>query len=99
MKNIILHLNKAFENRVRLGAMSLLMVNDWVDFNTLKESLGATDGNLASHLGSLEKAEYIEVKKQFVGKKPQTSYRATLKGRTAFGEHLDALEKLLKGGG
>ena len=97
MKNIINHLNKAFENRLRLGAMSLLMVNDWVDFNTLKQTLGATDGNLASHMGSLEKAEYIEVKKQFVGKKPQTSYRATLKGRTAFSEHLDALEKLLKG--
>ena len=74
------------------------MVNDWVDFNTLKENLGATDGNLASHLTNLEKAEYIEVKKQFVGKKTQTSYRATLDGRKAFGEHLDALEKLLKGG-
>lgn len=76
--------------------MSLLMVNDWVEFNVLKESLGATDGNLASHLSNLEKHEYIEVSKQFVGKKPQTTYRTTLKGRKAFEEHLTALEKLLK---
>ena len=76
--------------------MSLLMVNDWVEFNVLKENLGATDGNLASHLATLEKNEYIEVSKQFVGKKPQTTYRATLKGRKAFEEHLDALEKLLR---
>ena len=97
MKSIISNLNKAFENRVRLGVMSLLMVNDWVDFNTLKENLGVTDGNLASHIASLEKLEFVEVHKQFVGKKPKTTYRATINGRKAFGEHLDALEKLLKG--
>ncbi|MFT5618618.1 MAG: DNA-binding MarR family transcriptional regulator [Arenicella sp.] len=98
MKNIISNLNKAFENRVRLGAMSLLMVNDWVEFSTLKETLGVTDGNLSSHLAGLEKMEYLEIQKQFVGKKPKTTYRATLKGREAFKEHLNALEKLLKGG-
>jgi DNA-binding MarR family transcriptional regulator len=98
LKNIISNLNKAFENRVRLGAMSLLMVNDWVEFSTLKETLGVTDGNLSSHLAGLEKMEYLEIQKQFVGKKPKTTYRATLKGREAFKEHLNALEKLLKGG-
>lgn len=88
-------LNKEFESRVRLGIMSVLMVNDWVDFSEMKTLLEITDGNLASHSNALEKAEYIEVKKEFVGKKPKTSYRVTQAGRTAFTEHLDALEKLI----
>ena len=76
--------------------MSVLMVNDWVEFKTLRETLGVTDGNLASHIKALEKEAYIEVRKMFVGKKPQTSYRATVAGRKAFNDHLDALEALLK---
>lgn len=96
MKAIIENLNKAFENRVRLGVMSVLMVNEWQDFNTLKELLDVTDGNLASHLSALEKAGYVEVRKTFIGKKPNTSYAATEAGRTAFKDHLDALEALLK---
>lgn len=72
------------------------MVNDWVDFNTLKETLDLTDGNLASHLTALEKSEYIEVRKSFIGKKPNTSYGATKEGRKAFKDHLDALEFLIK---
>ena len=75
--------------------MSVLMVNDWVDFSEMKTLLEITDGNLASHSSALEKSEYIEVKKEFVGKKPKTSYRVTQKGREAFTEHLNALEKLL----
>lgn len=89
-------LNKAFESRVRLGIMSILMVNDSVDFLTLKEMLQVTDGNIASHVTALEKLEYIEIKKQFIGKKPNTSYSVTNAGRKAFTEHLDALEKLIK---
>lgn len=96
MKNYIHQLNKAFENRVRLGIMSILMVNDWVEFSTLKEMLDITDGNLASHISALEKLDYIEVKKQFVGKKPNTTYAVTKTGKKAFNEHLDALEQLLK---
>ncbi|MBA3971447.1 MAG: transcriptional regulator [Bacteroidetes bacterium] len=96
MKNYIQHLNKAFENRVRLGIMSILMVNDKVEFSVMKEMLDITDGNLASHVAALEKIEYIEVKKQFVGKKPNTTYNVTKAGKKAFNEHLDALEKLLK---
>ncbi|MXS72621.1 winged helix-turn-helix domain-containing protein [Chryseobacterium binzhouense] len=88
-------LNKEFESRVRLGIMSVLMVNDWVDFSEMKSLLEITDGNLASHSNALEKSNYIEVKKEFVGKKPKTSYRVTQNGRTAFTEHLNALEKLL----
>ncbi|MBX7226590.1 MAG: transcriptional regulator [Chitinophagales bacterium] len=89
-------LNKAFENRIRLGIMSLLMVNDWVDFVTFKETFDLTDGNLASHLIALEKLEYIQIRKSFVGKKPNTSYAATKLGEKAFKDHLDNLEKLLK---
>lgn len=96
MKNYIDDLNKAFESRIRLGIMSVLMVNDWVDFGTLKEMLKITDGNLASHIAALDKLEYVQVKKQFVGKKPNTSYAITKQGKKAFKEHLDALEKLLK---
>lgn len=89
------NLNKQFESRVRLGIMSVLMVNDWVDFSEMKELLNITDGNLASHSAALEKANYIEIKKEFVGKKPKTSYRVTNSGRTSFDEHLTALENLL----
>ena len=77
--------------------MSLLMVNDWVTFKAFKEEMGATDGNLASHLSKLEQSKFIEVRKSFVGRKPQTSYAATAAGREAFKDHLDALEELLKG--
>ena len=96
MKDWIEDLNKAFESRIRLGIMSILMVNDWVDFSTLKEMLDITDGNLASHIQALEKLEFVEVKKQFVGKKPNTSYATTKAGRKAFNEHLDGLEQILK---
>lgn len=95
MKNIISKLNKVFESRIRLGIMSILMVNDWVDFNSLKDLLEITDGNLASHLSNLEKNELIEIKKQFVGKKPNTRYKATQKGKDLFKEHLDYLGKLI----
>lgn len=97
MKNLIINLNKAFDNRVRLGIMSLLMLHDWVDFSELKESLDLTDGNLASHITALEKENYIQVRKAFIGRKPNTSFQATEIGRKAFQEHLDALETLIKG--
>jgi DNA-binding HxlR family transcriptional regulator len=95
MKDIISELNKIFDNRVRLGIMSVLMVNDNVDFNTMKELLDVTDGNLASHLKALEKEEVIEVRKQFLGRKPNTSYKVTPLGEELFKKHIDALEKLL----
>ncbi len=95
MKEIIGSLNKEFENRIRLGIMSTLIVQDWVEFNALKTLLELTDGNLASHISALEKAGFIEVKKEFVGKKPKTTYRVTKTGKKAFEDHLNALEKLL----
>ena len=90
-------LNKAFDSRVRLGLMSILVVNDWVSYKEIKENLSLTDGNLASHVSSLERIKYVEIKKQFVGKKPQTSYKVTKSGRKAFADHIDGLEKILKG--
>ncbi len=95
------NLNKQFENRIRLGIMSLLMVNDWVHYSAMKEALSTpdqeiTDGNLASHLKALMKHEFVEDKKEFIKRKPHTTYRVTQTGRKAFEAHLDALEELLK---
>ncbi len=95
MKDILVNINKLFESKVRLGIMSMLMVNDTVDFNSLKIHLDVTDGNLASHIASLEKAKYIKVNKSFIGKKPNTTYSVSATGRRSFNEHLDALERLI----
>ncbi len=81
---------------MRLGIMSVLTVEDNTDFNSLKEILQVTDGNLSTHLRTLEKHKYIEVQKRFVGRKPQSKYSATEKGRQAFKDHLDALEKIIQ---
>lgn len=94
--NIISNINKLFDHRIRLGIMSVLMVNEYADFKTLKELLGATDGNLASHTKALEKADYILVEKQFIGRKPNTRYSATKLGRLEFKKHIEALEKLIQ---
>jgi DNA-binding HxlR family transcriptional regulator len=96
MKLLIDGLHKAFESRIRLGIMSVLAVNDMLDFNSLKEYLDVTDGNLASHLKALENEEFIGVKKSFVGRKPNTKYYMTKDGKKAFDSHLKALEKLIK---
>ena len=95
MKKYLENINKAFESRARLGIMSVLMVEERVDFSTLKETLHLTDGNLASHLRALEEAGYLQVEKQFVGRKPNTTYEATDTGRKAFNSHLNALEQLI----
>ena len=96
MKNILKDLDKAFENKVRLGIMSALIVNAYLDFKSLKELLDVTDGNLASHLKSLEKKEYIYFKKEFLDRKPNTKYYASKTGKAAFKKHINAIEKLLK---
>ena len=95
MKNIISGLNKVFDSRIRLGIMAVLTVNDSVDFNTLKELLDITDGNLAGHLKPLEKNGLIAVSKQFVGRKPNTTYSVTPLGRNMFQQHLNALEQII----
>jgi DNA-binding HxlR family transcriptional regulator len=96
MKLTIIGFHKAFESRIRLGIMSVLAVNDMLDFNALKDYLDITDGNLASHIKALEKEAFIGVKKTFVGKKPNTKYFMTKKGKKAFDDHLNALEQLIK---
>jgi DNA-binding MarR family transcriptional regulator len=88
--------DKAFENVVRLRIMSILMVNEQYDFNSFKELLEVTDGNLASHLRNLENQGYIQVEKTFVGRKPQTNYSASTEGKMAFQAHLEFLENLIK---
>jgi DNA-binding MarR family transcriptional regulator len=96
MKNPIQHLNKIFDSRIRLGIMSALAVNDEVNFNELKELIDVTDGNLASHLKTLEDNAYVKVEKGFIGRKTNTTYRITKAGEKAFRNHLDALEKMIK---
>lgn len=84
------------EHRIRLQIMSVLITNDLFDFNTLKEMLGVTDGNLATHIKALEKEKYISVTKSFIDRKPNTKYKITERGRNAFKKHLDALEAVVK---
>lgn len=96
MKKSLEQFDKAFENRIRLQIMSVLLANEHYDFNSLKELLDVTDGNLASHIKALEKEDYIIVNKTFIGKKPNTQYAVSEKGRNAFIKHLEALEKLIK---
>ena len=96
MKDSLEHFDKAFENRIRLQIMSVLAANTSYDFNSLKDLLQITDGNLASHIKALEKEEYISITKSFIGKKPNTQYAITKKGKTAFKKHLQALENLIK---
>ncbi len=96
MKNPIEHLNKIFDSRIRLGIMSALMVNDEVNFNDLKELIQVTDGNLASHLKTLEDSGYMKVQKGFVGRKTNTTYTVTKAGEKAFKAHLQALEEMIR---
>ena len=97
MKNPITGLNKVFDNRIRLGVMSILMVNEEVNFNDLKQMLEVTDGNLATPLVNLEENGFIKVHKGFIGKKTNTTYAVTRAGEKAFADHLAALETIIKG--
>ena len=96
VKKIIAGLNKVFESRIRLVIMSVLMVNESIDYISLKELLDVTDGNLASHISNLEKHEMISIEKKFIGKKPNTNYKATPLGKKMFNEHLNNLNKLIQ---
>lgn len=96
MKNPFEYLDKVLEHRIRLQIMSVLVTNEGYEFNALKELLGVTDGNLASHIKALEREKYISVSKSFVERKPNTKYKITERGRHAFKKHLDALEAVVK---
>jgi DNA-binding MarR family transcriptional regulator len=97
MKNPIVHLNRVFDSRIRIGVMSILSLNETVNFNDLKQLMNLTDGNLASHLVNLEENGYIKVHKGFIGRKTNTTYTITKTGEKAFKQHIDALENLIKG--
>ncbi len=97
MKNPITGLNKVFESRIRLGVMSVLMVNEEISFNDLKQMLEVTDGNLATHLVTLEENGFIKVHKGFIGKKTNTTYAITKTGEKAFTDHIAALENMIRG--
>ena len=97
MANPISGLNKIFDNRIRLGVMSILMVNEEISFNDLKQMLEVTDGNLATHLVTLEEEGFIKVHKGFIGRKTNTTYAVTKVGEKAFTDHIAVLEKMIKG--
>jgi DNA-binding HxlR family transcriptional regulator len=96
VNNPIAGLNKIFDNRIRLGVMSILMVNDEVSFNDLKQMLEVTDGNLATHLVNLEENKLIKVHKGFIGRKTNTTYSITKLGEKSFNDHISALERMIK---
>lgn len=95
-EHIAFKLNKAIHQKTRLAIMSILMVSEKAEFNYLKERLKLTDGNLSSHLNLLEKKKYIKIRKKFVKKKPKTLCLVTEKGRQAFEEYLENLEKIIR---
>jgi DNA-binding HxlR family transcriptional regulator len=97
MKNPISGLNKIFDNRIRLGVMSVLIVNEEISFNDLKAMLEVTDGNLATHLATLEENGFIKVHKGFIGRKTNTTYSITKLGEREFKDHVKALEGMIKG--
>ncbi|MEM2175131.1 MAG: transcriptional regulator [Candidatus Micrarchaeia archaeon] len=88
-------LNPIFHDKVRLGILSILLVEEEVDFSYLKEKLNLTDGNLASHLKVLEQNKVIISKKVFVQRKPKTYYQLTEEGKRSFLEYLENLKQIL----
>ncbi len=89
-------LDRLIHERVRLGIVSALAVNDALSFNELKALLKATDGNLSVHARKLEEAQYITCTKSFAGRIPKTEYRLTAVGRRALERYLDHMEALIR---
>jgi DNA-binding HxlR family transcriptional regulator len=89
-------LDRLIHERMRLGILGALAVNDELTFNDLKDLLKTTDGNLSVHARKLEEAGYIACSKFFEGRMPKTEYRLTRQGRTALEHYLDEMESLIK---
>ena len=89
-------LDRLIHERLRLGIVSALAVNESLTFNDLKELLKTTDGNLSVHARKLEEAEYITCNKFFDGRTPKTEYRLTTAGRRALERYLDHMEALIQ---
>ena len=85
-----------FHSRIRLAAASMLFHDGQADFNALKSGIGATDGNLTTHLRKMEEAGYLDVEKKFIGRKPATVYRLTEKGRESFVGYVKKLEYFIR---
>lgn len=96
MTNPFGKLDKVLEHSVRLQILSILVVNEAYNFNSLKEVLSLSDGSLATHIKALEREKYILIQKSFIDRKPNTKYRISEKGRQAFKKHIDALEAIIK---
>ncbi len=88
-------LDRLIHERIRLGIISALAVNDAVTFNQLKKLLNTTDGNLSVHARKLEEADYIACTKSFEGRMPKTEYRLTDAGRRALEKYLNHMEALI----
>lgn len=96
MKSFDIHaVDEIIHGRLRLGIMAYLIGAGSADFNTLKQHLETTDGNLSVHLRKLEDARYVSVEKSFKDRKPRTEVRVTDEGRKAFISYLDSLTKLI----
>lgn len=89
-------LDRLIHERVRLGIVSALAVNEALSFNDLKALLETTDGNLSVHARKLEEAGYISCNKSFVRRVPRTEYRLTAAGRTALERYLEHMETLIR---
>ena len=89
-------LDRLIHERGRLAIMSLLAASESLTFTEVKGTLGLTDGNLSVHIRKLEEAGYVSVDKQFVDRKPRTSYALTSPGRAAFALYIGALEEIVK---
>ena len=100
MANEPLHdkIDEAIHQRVRLAIVSTLAGVDGLEFGQVKTMLGLTDGNLSTHARVLEDAGYLAIRKHFSGRKPQTVYRLTPRGREAFRRYVDNLERILGSG-
>ena len=88
--------DRVIHERVRLGIVSALAVNESVTFNQLKATLDTTDGNLSAHSRKLEAAGYVQIKKSFEGRLPKTEFRLTASGRKALKRYLDHMEALIR---
>jgi len=91
-----LEFDRLVHERIRLGIVSALAVNEALAFNDLKQMLGTTDGNLSVHARRLEEAGYVECQKTFEGRVPRTEYRLTPRGRRALEDYLNHMEALIQ---
>lgn len=96
LPNALPNFDRIIHERMRLGIVSALAVNESLSFNELKKLLQTTDGNLSVHARRLEEAEYVECAKSFQGRMPKTVYRLTPAGRKAFERYLDHMEALIQ---